>query len=757
MLLDPLLGGAHPGGSPGPLPHAAPPAAPLTVVSVKVTQLTAARLSEVLKFPCVQGAGVVCLHETRHVGNAAWARRAAFNAGWHSTFSAPPPAFRAGGFARSNGGTAVLWRPVFGRACPVSLPSHVAHTPLHRAVAFSTAAFSVVSVYGHAQKPDLPWMHHVLSQVDSPSKAVFVIGDWNWKPAHDNALPSGWRVSAPIPTTVAQTAITRAVANAPVSASCMSFLPGIPHHGAVVFSCNTDAPAVTPAVRFRKCAAFSWPSRSVIASDSPIAVRLNHLFPPAPVGASLPNKWVAWHARAEGMFSLACEAGFASRDVPAERPKGSVASVRPRAPGPSHRCQETVAARRLKRLHRTLSELCHSHPNSLDNPVPAPTWRRLRRAEQSGLLVLPAGVVILPWKKRFRQWSSDIWPAAGNALRPSPTIPCFTASDMREDWEAVWCPDSVPVQPANAWVDFAFSSPGFKVSSRPSPSCLLAGNGSLEPPEDTWPTLEVFLSAVDASDGSAGFDGWHSSELRALHKHAPFLLEELYHFDTSRAENIPDFNLWDWKTVGIPKRTSLDSRPISVASVLVRAWHKALLSLFPEQPQSQWAGRRGVSCLHAIAAFLATPKTGVDLSKAFDTVDHSVADIAMQTHGIHRRLRQILLRAWKAPRHCVVGGVPSLPINPLRGLPQGDPVAPAVLGMVLAPWCGDSCHDEQRFAFVDDRTIVAQGDRPTEHLAEAIQCTAGSDEAIGISENRAKRQLWVSGQDHPIEHLGLRP
>ena len=229
--------------------------------------------------------------------------------------------------------------------------------------------------------------------------------------------------------------------------------------------------------------------------------------------------------------------------------------------------------------------------------------------------------------------------------------------------------------------------------------------------------------------------------------------------NTSRAENIPDFNRWDWKTVGIPKRTSLDSRPISVASVLVRAWHKALLSLFPEQPQSQWAGRRGVSCLHAIAAFLATPKTGVaelDLSKAFDTVDHSVADIAMQTHGIHRRLRQILLRAWKAPRHCVVGGVPSLPINPLRGLPQGDPVAPAVLGMVLAPWCGDSCHDEQRFAFVDDRTIVAQGDRPTEHLAEAIQRTAGSDEAIGISENRAKRQLWVSGQDHPIEHLGLK-
>ncbi|OLP86539.1 Glutamine--fructose-6-phosphate aminotransferase [isomerizing] [Symbiodinium microadriaticum] len=286
MQLDLLLGDAHSGGS-GPLPHAAPPAAPLMVVSVNVTQLTAARLFEVLKFAGARGAGVVCLQETRHIDNASWARRAASNAGWHSTFSAPPPAFRPGGFARSNGGTAVLWRPVFGRACPVFIPSHLAHTPMHRAVAFSTAAFTVVSVYGHAQKPDLPWMHHVLSQVDSSSKAVFVIGDWNWL-------------------------------------------------------------------------------------DLPLAMSL------------------------------------------------------------------------------------------LNGP-------------------------------------------------------------------------------------------------------------------------KAFLSAVDASSGSAGLDGWQSSELRALHKHAPFLLEELYQLwlDTSRAENIPDFNLWDWKTVGIPKRTSLDSRPISVASVFVRAWHKALLSRSP--------------------------------------------------------------------------------------------------------------------------------------------------------------------------------
>ena len=322
---------------------------------------------------------------------------------------------------------------------------------------------------------------------------------------------------------------------------------------------------------------------------------------------------------------------------------------------------------------------------------------------------------------------------------------------MREDWETVWCPDAVPVQPANAWVDLASSSPGFKVSSKPSPSRFPAGAGFSEPPDDTWPTLEAFLSAVDASSGSAGFDGWQSSELRALHKHAPFLLEELYQLwlDTSRAENIPDFNLWDWKTVGIPKRTSLDSRPISVASVFVRAWHKALLSLFPEQPQGQWAGRRGVSSLHAIAAFLATPKTGVaelDLSKAFDAINHCVADIAMQTHGIHRRLRQILLRAWKAPRHCVVGGVPSVPIKPLRGLPQGD-----LLHRLSLAWSSPlGVVTPVRMSNVlPSSTIVPLSLRATVLSSTCIQRTAGADEAIGISENRAKCQLWVSGTRPP--------
>ena len=53
--------------------------------------------------------------------------------------------------------------------------------------------------------------------------------------------------------------------------------------------------------------------------------------------------------------------------------------------------------------------------------------------------------------------------------QPSPTVPCFTASDRRE----VWRPDTVLDQPADAWVHLALSSAGFRVPLGPFPLCAL--------------------------------------------------------------------------------------------------------------------------------------------------------------------------------------------------------------------------------------------------------------------------------------------
>ena len=98
-------------------------------------------------------------------------------------------------------------------------------------------------------------------------------------------------------------------------------------------------------------------------------------------------------------------------------------------------------------------------------------------------------------------------------------------------------------------------------------------------------------------------------------------------------------------------------------------------------------------------------------------------------------------------RHCVVGGVPSPPILPLRGLPRCT---------CCPPWCGASGQNEQRLAFVDDRTIVVQGPHPEACLAHAVACATSADRSIGVAENLSQRQEWVAGQNHPVEHLGLK-
>ena len=66
--------------------------------------------------------------------------------------------------------------------------------------------------------------------------------------------------------------------------------------------------------------------------------------------------------------------------------------------------------------------------------------------------------------------------------------------------------------------------------------------------------------------------------------HAPWVLEELVDFfnllTVSAPGGLPEElveAVCGWRIVGIPKRNSNESRPIAVASVLVRLWHRVLL------------------------------------------------------------------------------------------------------------------------------------------------------------------------------------
>ncbi len=205
---------------------------------------------------------------------------------------------------------------------------------------------------------------------------------------------------------------------------------------------------------------------------------------------------------------------------------------------------------------------------------------------------------------------------------------------------------------------------------------------------------------------------------------------------------------------GVPKGEGLESRPISVASIWARSWHKSLLLCFPPVPEVQWCCRTGAGVVQGTADWLARPcRAGMelDLSKAFDTLSHEVLRVALEDMRLLYAVVSILLCAWRAPRICQAHGELAAPILPLCGVPQGDPCSPRALAALLSAW--NPCCDH--WLYMDDRTITTDGTTAEPDLDAALQYTTEFDAALGLTENRKKRQRWSLEVPSLIEHLGL--
>jgi hypothetical protein len=159
---------------------------------------------------------------------------------------------------------------------------------------------------------------------------------------------------------------------------------------------------------------------------------------------------------------------------------------------------------------------------------------------------------------------------------------------------------------------------------------------------------------------------------------------------TPRAE-LPDEvleSLLAWRAVGIPKRGSTDSRPIAIASVILRAWHKTLLQWLPELPAEKWSEKGVTEATASWLAGLGQAGSEIDLTKAFDTVAHSAADASLRWGGTPACVVDWMMVAWEAPRSCHVDGQVSEPVYPDDGIPAGDPLCCRCLGILLQPWHG---------------------------------------------------------------------
>ena len=126
------------------------------------------------------------------------------------------------------------------------------------------------------------------------------------------------------------------------------------------------------------------------------------------------------------------------------------------------------------------------------------------------------------------------------------------------------------------------------------------------------PCADEIRDAVDSGSGGAGFDGWHSAELKGLIRACPWLLQELAELldlclanPSAASDAACRDRFFSWKVVGIPKRCEAAVRPIAIASSIVRAWSRSLLRHFPPLPEGQWCGM--ASTPSAILAWLNTP------------------------------------------------------------------------------------------------------------------------------------------------------
>lgn len=219
--------------------------------------------------------------------------------------------------------------------------------------------------------------------------------------------------------------------------------------------------------------------------------------------------------------------------------------------------------------------------------------------------------------------------------------------------------------------------------------------------------------------------------------------------------------LYNWKVVGIPKKSQWISRPISVGSVLVRAFHKGLLAMCPAPPPGQFCGKKGVCVQHAFADMLAScPRhiVELDLAKAFDHLWPQLAETSMVHLGTPKPIAKLLRAAWRGPRICTVSGETAQALHPIRGAPQGDLCSPLALAATLGPWTRLieelTC---KTWLYMDDRTIKADSQQS---LNNAIQKTEHFDEQIGFQNNNDKKQVFDADAHYEaalvMEHLGLR-
>lgn len=209
----------------------------------------------------------------------------------------------------------------------------------------------------------------------------------------------------------------------------------------------------------------------------------------------------------------------------------------------------------------------------------------------------------------------------------------------------------------------------------------------------------------------------------------------------------------DSRTVLIPKSGDLSDplnyRPISVASVVLRHFHKILakrlssLDIFDVRQRAFISAdgcAKNVAILSALMDDARTKRKEVhivslDVRKAFDTISHDGIYEVLLSSGLPISMVEYIKSLYSASiLRIEVDGAFSGPIRPGRGVRQGDPLSPLIFNLIMNVVIA-SVPDQVGYdfsgsrvsvlAFADDLLIIGSSREGTQRSLDKVQATLG--------------------------------
>lgn len=290
------------------------------------------------------------------------------------------------------------------------------------------------------------------------------------------------------------------------------------------------------------------------------------------------------------------------------------------------------------------------------------------------------------------------------------------------------------------------------------------------PDRDWIPTVEEFLAcARDAAGSSAGSDGWAGTELSVVPPEACAAFLTLIRRWDSRGAWPHSWN--QLRQVHIPKEQGVGPvppsglRPIAVLSI----WYRTLMSAMLRRdsmrrwlpsavPESCHGGIKGRSVTSAVASILphleaGSPALALDYKKCFDMLDPKLVLAILKLHKWPPGLLTLLQHMWQGQLRWLELGHLSAkqPFQVSSSMPQGDPVSPMGLILVLADAAAALDHaGVKQSVFLDDRVLVApdvrqilRGKNLWLHWSRRLGLVENEDKIIALAQKGFHRHAFI--------------